>query len=190
MTESCTKDPFAEASDLIKRRKSISGWHGLRALKEVRPIILLKFKLEMNKALAKATHLFERVTTADTRIGPLLKNMNNQYSGRDMSKTSNVDKLTIDKVDAAAAQHMPLCMKNLHTNLRANSHLKHQARLQYSLFLKGAGLSMEDALLFWEQAFARLTPHDKFQKEYAYNFRHSYGRRAHVRIIRRTLVSR
>ena len=35
---------------------------------------------------------------------------------------------------------------------------------------------MEDALLFWEQAFARLTPHDKFQKEYAYNFRHSYGK--------------
>ena len=171
------KIPFAEASDLIKRRKVyLKGGMAYVPLREVRPIILLKFKLEMNKALAKATHLFERVTTADTRIGPLLKNMNNQYSGRDMSKTTNVDKLTIDKVDAAAAQHMPLCMKNLHTNLRANSHLKHQARLQYSLFLKGAGLSMEEALLFWEQAFARLTPHDKFQKEYAYNFRHSYGK--------------
>ena len=108
------KIPFAEASDLIKRRKVyLRGGMAYVPLREVRPIILLKFKLEMNKALAKATHLFERVTTADTRIGPLLKNMNNQYSGRDMSKTSNVDKLTIDKVDAAAAQHMPLCMKNL-----------------------------------------------------------------------------
>jgi DNA primase large subunit len=171
------KIPFTEAGDLIKRREVfLRGGYAFVPLRKVKPIILLKFKLEMNKALAKATNLFERVISSDTRIGPLLKNMNNQYSGRDHSKSTNVDKLTIDKIDAAADMHMPLCMKNQHKGLRADSHLKHQGRLQYSLFLKGAGLSLDEAMLFWEQAFSRLTPHDKFQKEYAYNFRHSYGK--------------
>lgn len=171
------KIPFVEAGDLIKRREVyLKAGFAYVPLRKVKPIILLKFKMELNKALAKATNLFERVTSADPRIGPLLKNMNNQYAGRDHSKSSNVDKLTIDKVDAAAEQHMPMCMRHLHKGLRADAHLKHQGRLQYGLFLKDAGLSHEEALLFWEQAFARLTPHDKFQKEYAYNISHNYGK--------------
>jgi hypothetical protein len=39
------------------------------------------------------------------------QNMNKQYVGRDFSKTQATDKLTPDKVDAAADAHMPLCMK-------------------------------------------------------------------------------
>lgn len=171
------KIPFTEAGDLIKRREVyLTGGYAYVPLRKVKPIILLKFKLELNKALAKATNLFEKVTVADPRIGPLLKNMNSQYAGRDHSKSSNVDKLTIDKVDAAAEQHMPLCMKHLHKGLRADAHLKHQGRLQYGMFLKDAGMSYEESMLFWEQAFARLTPHDKFQKEYAYNISHTYGK--------------
>ena len=40
-----------------------------------------------------------------------------------------MDKLTLDKVDAAAEQHMPLCMRHLHKGLRTDAHLKHQGRL-------------------------------------------------------------
>lgn len=65
-------------------------------------------------------------------------------------------------------------MKNLHMTLRKNNHLKHFGRLQYTLFLKGIGLSLEDALLFWRQSFKLMTD-DKFNKEYRYNVRHSYG---------------
>jgi DNA primase large subunit len=35
---------------------------------------------------------------------------------------------------------------------------------------------MEEALLFWRTEFAPRTPSDKFDKEYAYNIRHNYGR--------------
>ena len=58
--------------------------------------------------------------------------------------------------------------------LRKNSHLKHFGRLQYTLFLKGIGLSMEDCLLFWRHSF-RLITDDTFNKEYRYNIRHAYG---------------
>jgi DNA primase large subunit len=65
-------------------------------------------------------------------------------------------------------------MRNLHTTLRENSHLKHFGRLQYTLFLKGIGLSLDECIIFWRRSF-RLMTDDKFQKEYRYNIRHSYG---------------
>jgi DNA primase large subunit len=47
--------------------------------------------------------------------------------------------------------------------------------MQLGLFLKRAGLSLEESLAFWKQAFAPRTGGEKFEKEYAYNVRHSYG---------------
>lgn len=65
-------------------------------------------------------------------------------------------------------------MRNLHLTLRKNNHLKHFGRLQYTLFLKGLGLTLEDCILFWRQSF-KLINDDTFNKEYRYNVRHSYG---------------
>ena len=48
---------------------------------------------------------------------------------------------------------------------------RHGGRMQYSLFLKGIGLSLDDALAFWRQEFSRKMGADKFQKNYAYNIR-------------------
>ncbi len=42
---------------------------------------------------------------------------------------------------------------------------------------QAVGLPMEDALVFWRTAMAPQVPHDKFEKEYAYNIRHNYGAR-------------
>jgi DNA primase large subunit len=68
----------------------------------------------------------------------------------------------------------PLCMQHLHRSLRRDAHLKHYGRLQYTLFLKGIGLNLEEALAFWRQGFSKVTD-DTFNKEYRYNVRHAYG---------------
>lgn len=65
-------------------------------------------------------------------------------------------------------------MQHLHRSLRRDSHLKHFGRLQYSLFLKGIGLSLEECLVFWRSSFNKITD-DTFNKEYRYNVRHVYG---------------
>nr|XP_042121801.1 DNA primase large subunit isoform X3 [Peromyscus maniculatus bairdii] len=68
-------------------------------------------------------------------------------------------------------------MRQLHKALRENHHLRHGGRMQYGLFLKGIGLTLEQALQFWKQEFIRgkMDP-DKFDKGYAYNIRHSFGK--------------
>ena len=45
------------------------------------------------------------------------------------------------------------------------------------LFLKGIGLTMEESLTFWKTEFTKKKDidGDKFEKNYAYNIRHSYG---------------
>ena len=66
-------------------------------------------------------------------------------------------------------------MQTIHKNLTSSGHLKHNGRLQYGLFLKGVGLSLEESLNFWKKKFSKTTAEDKFEKEYAYNIRHNYG---------------
>lgn len=49
----------------------------------------------------------------------------------------------------------PPCMRQLHKALRENHHLRHGGRMQYGLFLKGIGLTLEQALQFWKREFIR-----------------------------------
>ena len=42
--------------------------------------------------------------------------------------------------------------------------------------MQGLGITLEDALEFWRLAFSKKVSGDKFQKEYAYNIRHNYGK--------------
>ena len=71
--------------------------------------------------------------------------------------------------------HMPLCMRNIHRGMMNDGKLKYHSRLQYSLFLKGAGLTMEDCIMFLQRHF-RMVSTEAFNKEYSYNIRHIYGK--------------
>ena len=43
------------------------------------------------------------------------------------------------------------------------------------MLLQVVGLSIEEAIIFWRKAFGGTLTDDKFNKEYRYNIRHSYG---------------
>ena len=88
----------------------------------------------------------------------------------------DVEGITPEQIDALADQSMPLCMQQLHYALKRDHKLKHWGRQQYGLFLKAAGLSMEDQLRFFQAEFTKIMTHDQFSKEYAYNIRHRYGK--------------
>ncbi len=131
----------------------------------------------------------------DTRLEPILANLSQGFIAGMGSEWGTSEKtgegLRAEMVDELAHKHFPMCMRNLHENLKRNHHLKHFGRLQYGLFLKVGsmchrkkasynfctqvlGLSVEEALTFWRRSFSGFTD-DQFNKHYKYNIRHSYG---------------
>ena len=114
----------------------------------------------------------------DDRLTPILNHLSKNFATPDSTISDSDSALPGAPINALSidplSQHFPLCMRNLHMTLRKNSHLKHFGRLQYTLFLKGIGLTLEDCLIFWRQAFKLITD-DTFNKEYRYNIRHAYG---------------
>lgn len=66
----------------------------------------------------------------------------------------------------------PLCMRQLHKSLKETHHLRHWGRMQYGLFLKGIGLSLEDSLKFWRQEFSKGIGEDKVKIFLVYFYLH------------------
>jgi len=114
----------------------------------------------------------------DDRLTPILNHLSKNFATPDSTLSDSDGAIPGAPINAASidalSQHFPLCMRNLHMGLRDKSHLKHYGRLQYTLFLKGIGLALEDCLIFWRQAF-KLVTDDTFNKEYRYNVRYAYG---------------
>lgn len=109
---------------------------------------------------------------------PILDHLGKNFVTPDSSYLQNSGapvgaEITARNIDTLS-QHFPACMSHLHRSLRRDSHLKHYGRLQYTLFLKGLGLNLEECLVFWRSSFSKITD-DAFNKEYRYNVRHTYG---------------
>jgi DNA primase large subunit len=106
-------------------------------------------------------------------LTPILQSISKQHIGKEYNPNAKGDSISYSDVDNLV-QHFPPCMRTLHYALKAEAHLKHFGRLQYGLFLKGIGLPVEEALIFWRKAFHKKSD-DEFQKQYAYNVRYNYG---------------
>ncbi|KAF2192537.1 DNA primase large subunit [Zopfia rhizophila CBS 207.26] len=146
--------------------------------REQMSLVVAEFTKRLDEALELTAKALPRLDE-DDRLAPILAHLSQSFTAPDAAYSSSdaaIDGLstpTADSIDAVS-QHFPLCMQNLHMTLRANSHLKHFGRLQYTLFLKGIGLSLDDCIIFWRRSF-KLMADDKFNKEYKYNIRHAYG---------------
>lgn len=66
----------------------------------------------------------------------MVQNMSKQYTGKDFSKIKGEGNVSIDDLDMLADRSFPLCMKELHRVLKTTHKLKHEGRLQYTLYLK------------------------------------------------------
>ncbi|NP_001407371.1 DNA primase large subunit isoform 3 [Mus musculus] len=133
-------------------------------------------KLE-SESVYKLTARSLPAVQSDERLQPLLNHLSHSYTGQDYSTQKNTGKISLDQIDSLSTKSFPPCMRQLHKALRENHHLRHGGRMQYGLFLKGIGLTLEQALQFWKQEFIRgkMDP-DKFDKGYSYNIRHSFGK--------------
>ncbi|XP_031549848.1 DNA primase large subunit-like [Actinia tenebrosa] len=172
------KVPFTEALDLVRSRKVyLEGGYAYVPRNELSSIISNVFRTNLSHALALTARALPYLEE-DERLLPRLTNLSRQYVGQDYSQKKNIagGKISLDQIDAVAWKSFPLCMRNLHQSLREHHHLKHGGRMQYGLFLKGIGISLEESLIFWRSEFSKVMELDKFDKQYAYNIRHNYGK--------------
>uniref|UniRef100_A0A3B1K2V8 DNA primase large subunit n=1 Tax=Astyanax mexicanus TaxID=7994 RepID=A0A3B1K2V8_ASTMX len=133
------------------------------------------WKVVFNKLSLTARSL--PAVQSDERLQPLLNHLSHAYVGQDYSIQKNIGKISLEQIDPLSAKSFPLCMRQLHKSLRENHHLRHGGRMQYGLFLKGIGLTLEQALQFWRSEFIRgKVDADKFDKAYAYSIRHMFGK--------------
>ena len=177
------KVPFTQALDLVAKRQCIVE-KGYAYIPESKVVSILagKFRMQLSASLA---HLAQNGIFPDSegnekeRLHPLMKNMNSclldsereEGEGLSSFQSSQVTPANIPKL----TKHMPLCMRNMQNGLKQDKKLRYHGRLQYGLFLKGAGFTLEDSMQFFQRAFSNMTP-EQFQKEYGYNIRHTYGK--------------
>ncbi|KAI9571242.1 DNA primase, large subunit [Boletus coccyginus] len=172
------KVPWTRVPDLVaKRRVFLSKGYAYVASTEMSGFVFHEFERKLGMALEHTAKMLPRMDE-DTRLVPILNNLSQGFLAGVPSEWANHsatgDEIRADMVDDLARKHFPMCMRNLQECLVRDRHLKHFGRLQYGLFLKVLGLSIDEAVTFWRRSFSNLTD-DKFNKEYKYNIRHSYG---------------
>lgn len=169
------KVKFSEVFDLVKmRRVYLQGGFAYIPSSDFVSVMSSQYRAHLNQALAVASRRLPEVEH-DERLVFLLKGLHNSYTGNDYSNTSK-SVLPIESLDGLSGKAYPLCMRQLHEHLRNAHHMKHGGRIQYGLFLKAAGVTLEDSLRFWREEFTKLMDLDKFEKQYAYNVRYNYGK--------------
>ncbi|NWY70569.1 PRI2 primase, partial [Erithacus rubecula] len=168
---------LADAVDLFRARKVfIKDGFAFVPFKEIDVIVLSNYRTKLSKALALTARSLPSIQS-DERLQPLLNHLSHSYLGPDYSIQKNTGKISLEQIDTLSVKSFPLCMRQLHRALRDSHHLRHGGRMQYGLFLKGIGLTLEQALEFWKKEFIRgKVDADKFDKGYAYSIRHSYGK--------------
>ncbi|KAG5977818.1 hypothetical protein E4U55_006537 [Claviceps digitariae] len=145
--------------------------------REQSSMVVAEFSSRLEKQLELTARALPRLDE-DDRLTPILNHLSKNFITPDCAYVSGSTapagaQITASNIDNLS-QHFPACMSHLHRSLRRDAHLKHYGRLQYTLFLKGIGLNLEECLMFWRSSFHKVTD-DQFNKEYRYNVRHAYG---------------
>lgn len=168
--------PFLEAIDLVGRREAyLEKGKAYVPQAKLHAIVVARFRAALSRSLARASPSLA-AAAADPRLAPLLTNVERHDLEKRSAEDDDVEGITPEQIDALADQSMPLCMQQLHVALKRDHKLKHWGRQQYGLFLKAAGLTLEDQLRFFQTEFTKIMTPEQFSKEYAYNIRHRYGK--------------
>jgi DNA primase large subunit len=103
----------------------------------------------------------------DIQFGDVTSAANSEYTPSEDLKKEDLPVLV--------PRSFPLCMQRLYNHVTREHHVRHFGRGQLNLFFKQIGLPLDQALDWWRAMFSPKYPGDKFDKEYAYTFRHNYG---------------
>lgn len=171
--------PFEEVPELVAtRRVYIQKGHAYVAMNQVVSLVVTQFRSHLSKALVLTNRKWTSMIREkeSDRLTPIVEALATSYLGPDYSQPKEFAEISLKDIDQVAKTSFTLCMRHLFEKLREYHHLKHGGRMQLGLFLKGVGLPLDDALVFWKSEFSRKVGTERFDKEYAYGIRHNYGK--------------
>ena len=170
--ENWFKVDWEKVPELVERRQVLlKKGKAYVHVREQTTMVLSEFTRSLESGLELAARFLPRMDE-DNRLAPILHHLSQSFVAPDASYNENSGVSDIANIHAGSidglSSHFPLCMQNLHRELRKNSHLKHQSRLQYTLFLKGIGLNMQECIVFWRKAFKLVTDGMSFHSQKMY----------------------
>jgi DNA primase large subunit len=170
---------FEEVCSLVRSRRAyLIGGNAWIRKETLEQLVFGRFKTMLNKMVAEAITLFKKFEEKEAhRLTPLLKSVHNRRSGSGYDFQGEDGTMSIAGIEATQ-ESFPLCMRQLYKALKEKHHLTHGGRRQLQLYLKGIGLPLDQALVFWKTEFTK-SPDcsaEKFEKDYAYGIRHAYGK--------------
>ncbi|XP_037953606.1 DNA primase large subunit-like [Teleopsis dalmanni] len=170
------KVPFTQVYDLVRGRRCFlkDGYAYVNTNDFVSIVAVMQLN-EIEHGLESARRRIKEIET-DERILYLLKSLHTSYTGKDYTLNKEAS-VPIESLDQLSKKSFPLCMRDCHDHIRAKHHIKYGGRMQYGLFLKGAGVTLEGSLRFWREEFTKIMDCNKFEKNYEYNIYHNYGKK-------------
>ena len=170
------KADWEKVVNLVETRRAfLKAGKAYAPITEQISLVLAEFTSRLDAALRITAHALPRLEE-DDRLVPILNHLSTGFTQQEYDTTPNITgaAITARSIDGLVNPHFPLCMSHLHNTLKRTHRLKHFGRLQYTLFLKGIGLSVDESIAFWRTNFTSVTD-DNFNKEHRYNIRHAYG---------------
>lgn len=151
------KVDWESVPELVERRQCLlKRGKAYVHVREQQSMVANEFSRQLEAGLELAARFLPRMDE-DNRLSPILHHLSQSFVAPDAGYSEGESIRDMAAISASSidglSQHFPLCMQNLHRELRKNSHLKHFGRLQYTLFLKGVGLSLQECIVFWRKSF-------------------------------------
>ena len=173
---------------LIARRGIvISNGFAYLPEKEMPAMLTKKFKEQLTRAMAIAVIDKPRFM-ADERIAAVFKHIapTAQPSKKLFNNLNGADRLNLTNFHVSLNRSFPPCMRLPVEWMRERkSHLKNHGRNQVTPFLRSAGMTLEDSLSWWKREFSRdsTVDGDKFEKNYTYNIKWTYGKAGRMKPV-------
>ncbi|XP_011701144.1 PREDICTED: DNA primase large subunit-like isoform X2 [Wasmannia auropunctata] len=171
--------PFSHTANLIKKRKVfVMRGEAFVPEQEMAFVLVSHFRRILISSFEFAREARAKLYD-DERFTGIFANLENSIHTESTVLVQDQEikqYISLSHLDELAETSYPLCMRVLHKALRKNHHLTHGGRVQYSLFLKGIGLSLSDSMTFWKDEFTKVMDEAVFNKEHRYTVRFVYGR--------------
>lgn len=173
--------PFTQVLDLVRyRRAIIKGGVAICKYDDEhhRQHIQRMFRRLLEEKLARAHAVFGLVNSDyKEQLDEFLDSLPSQYLGKEFDSADHEQaEVSLHNLPRLAHRDFPLCMKTQYEHIVTTHHMPHTGRLQFGLFLKGIGLTVDQSVQWWHDEFVQLVGEDGWKKKnYNYNIRYNYG---------------